>query len=221
VEPEQRRSAERTRAELERALHTPESFRQALLRVTPLARDAWVDAALGLARPPDGPDLPRGCVPYLPCAVDALLRTLEQANVESTDVFVDVGSGAGRTAALVHLLTGASVIGLEIQRALAERARELAARLRLSRVAVIEGDAAARLDVATRGSVFFLYCPFSGERLRRFLTALEPVARARALRVCSVDLPLPALPWLVLEPQRHGDVAIHRTTLHSAPPRGA
>lgn len=72
---------------------------------------------------------PTAASPYLPCAVDAVLRVVEHAPVRASDVFVDVGSGAGRTAALVHLLTGAPVVGIEIQRGLALTARDLAARL--------------------------------------------------------------------------------------------
>jgi hypothetical protein len=66
----------------------------------------------------------------------------------------------------------------------------------------------------TTGSVFFLYCPFSGERLIRVLADLECIARTRMLRIGCVDLPLPARPWLTLDPRPSGDLAIHRTTLH-------
>jgi Histone methylation protein DOT1 len=193
----------------------PSTFRSALLRVAPVERDAWVDLVLGLGElPDDGPDLPRGCCPYLPCSVDAVLRMVDQAAVRASDVFVDVGSGVGRAAALVHLLTGASVIGLEVQRGLVLASRDLAARLRLSRMSTIEGDATKPTGLVTTGSVFFLYCPFSGARLARVLANLEPLARTRMLRICCVDLPLPARPWLTLETHRPGDLAIYRTTLH-------
>src|SRR5689334_22751801 len=90
----------------------PAAFRAALLDVPFLERDAWVDRVLGLNGPPeDGPELPNGCVPYLPCAVDVLLQAVKLAAIGPTDVFVDVGSGVGRAAAVVSLLTGARVIG--------------------------------------------------------------------------------------------------------------
>ena len=54
-------------------------------------------------------------MPYLPCPVDTLLRVIEHAPLGAADVFVDVGSGLGRAAALVHLLTGARAVGLEVQ----------------------------------------------------------------------------------------------------------
>ena len=199
-------------------LAEPNLFRATLLRVPHTERDAWVDSLFGLGElSRDGPDLPRGCVPYLPCAVDTLLRVVERAPVRPSDVFVDVGSGLGRAAALVHLLTGAPVVGLEIQAELVLAARDLMRRLRISRVSCIEGDAAKLTSVVDVGSVFFLYCPFSGDRLTKVLAALETVARTRMICVCAVDLPLPACPWLTLpEVAPPGDLAIYRSRF--APP---
>src|SRR5690349_13775805 len=152
------------------ALHDPAAFRAALLGVPAGARDAWVDRVLGLDDlPADGPALPPGGVPYLPSPVDLLLRVVDEAPVRSTDVFVDVGAGPGRAIALVHLLTGAGAIGLEVQPELAAAARGLTARLGLSRVRCIEGDAATVAASMVVGSVFFLYCPFSGARLAKVL----------------------------------------------------
>jgi hypothetical protein len=218
VDDRERQSAEQIRSLIERGRHEPARFGAALLDVAPTARDAWLDVVLGLGElPDDGPDLPKDCVPYLPCPVDALLRMVDHARVRASDVFVDVGSGVGRAAALVHLLTGATVIGLEIQHSLVVASRELAAQLGASRFSTIEGDAMELTRVATSGSVFFLYCPFSGVRLANVLANLEPIARTRMLRVCCVDLPLQEHPWLVLDPQRSGDLAIYWSTLHGRP----
>jgi SAM-dependent methyltransferase len=214
VDERDRESAERVRSLLERGRLSPSMFRGAILSVPRTARDPWLDLAFGLGElPDDGPELPRDCVPYLPCAVDALLRTVEQARVGPSDVFVDVGSGVGRAAVLVHLLSGAGTIGLEIQPALVLAARDLARRLSVSRVSTVEGDAANLAGYITIGSVFFLYFPFSGDRLARVLAGLELVARTRAIRVCCVDLPLPPRRWLTLEPQLSGDLAIYRSTV--------
>ena len=60
----------------------------------------------------------------------------------------------------------------------------------------MSGDAAEIVPQLTAGSVFFLYCPFSGPRLVKLLADLEPIARTRPIRVCAVDLPLPPCPWL-------------------------
>lgn len=218
MEETHRESAELIRSLLSNIHVTPAVFRAALTGVLPTDRDAWLDLALGLVSlPDDGPELPRGCVPYLPCSVDAVLRMVEHAHVQASDVFVDVGSGAGRTAALVHLLTGASVIGLEIQPALVLASRDLATRLRVARFSPILGDATDLANLITRGSVFFLYCPFGGDRLEKFLAVLEPIARTRQIRVCCVDLPLPPRPWLTLVSPPFGDLAVYQSTLGGEP----
>jgi SAM-dependent methyltransferase len=215
VDEEHWESAEQVRSRIERGQHDPSTFRAALLRVPPTERDAWLDLVLGLGEiPDDGPELPRDCVPYLPSSVDVLLRMVEQAPVRVSDVFVDVGSGVGRAAALVHLLTGAAAIGVEIQPGLVRAARGLAARLLASRVSYVEGDAAQLAGLVTIGSVFFLYCPFSGDRLTKVLADIESIARTRMIRICCVDLPLPPCSWLTLAPHVSGDLAIYRSTLH-------
>jgi SAM-dependent methyltransferase len=180
--------------------------------VSPRERDAFIDHALGLGPPPaDGPDLPRGCVPYLPCPVDALTRALDIARVRASDVVVDIGCGAGRTAALAQLLTGAKVIGVEVQHRLAEASRALVTRLGLQRCAVFECDVLTSPACLDEGSVFFLYCPFGGQRLELLLTRLEQLAQLRELRICCVDLPLPARRWLErLEPAAP-DLTVYRS----------
>jgi hypothetical protein len=202
------------RALLAHARVTPALFRQALTNIPPRERDAWLDHVLELdALPPDGTALPRGCVPYLPCPVDALLRLVEQAQVRASDVFVDLGAGVGRAAALVHLLTGATTIGIEIQPALVLASRRLTARLESLRFAPVEGDASRLATYITIGSIFFLYCPFSGERLEGVLDGLEPIAQTRPIRVCSVDLPLPRRPWLEPASTESEGLAVYRSTL--------
>jgi SAM-dependent methyltransferase len=205
-------SAEAARRSIERGLHDAAAFRAALLAVPARDRDAWVDLVLGLEDlPPDGPALPDGGVPYLPSPVEVLLRIVDEAPVRSSDVFVDVGAGPGRAIALVHLLTGAAAIGVEVQPQFVAAANGLAARLGLSRVRCIEGDAAALTSSMAVGSVFLLYCPFSGARLAKVLDDLEPIARTRALSLCCVQLPLPPRAWLTRDPGRAGELEIHRS----------
>jgi hypothetical protein len=199
MESAYRESAAGVRSSLTRSEMEPPVFRAALMRVPPADRDAWLDLVLGLdAIPDDGPELPRGCVPYLPAPVDALLRVVDDAEVSASDVFVDIGAGCGRAALLVCLLTGASAIGVEIQPSLVLASRELSARLNVSRFSVIEGDAALLTRSLSIGSVFFLYCPFGGERLEAVLSDLEPIAQAKPIRICCVDLPIAPRPWLTL-----------------------
>jgi SAM-dependent methyltransferase len=213
VEIAHRQSADGMRSLLANERATPTAFRRALTLVPPRERDAWLDRVFDLdAIPADGPWLPRGCVPYLPCPVDALLRMVEQARVQASDVFVDLGSGVGRAAALVHLLTGAATIGIEIQPALVLAARGLASRVKGLRFSPVEGDATRLAGHMTIGSIFFMYCPFGADRLEGVLDELEPIAHTRPIRVCSVDLPLPHRPWLTPAAPPSDDLAIYRST---------
>lgn len=176
---------------------SPAEFRAALSAVPEDSRDAWLDETLGLVElPADDPALPRGCVPYLPCAVDLLLQMIEHAEIGPGDVFVDVGSGMGRALVLTHACSGATAIGVEIQPALVHASRSRLAALGLGHIEVIEGDAAEPTSALHAGSVFFLYCPFGGTRLQRLLAQLEVIARDHPIRVCCVDLPLPPCAWL-------------------------
>jgi len=211
------RNAQDVRGAITQGLCGPSRFREALESVPAIERDAWVDAVFGLEEVlEDGPELPKGCVPYLPCAVEVLLRMAEQLPVQAKDVFVDIGSGAGRAAVLMHLLTGASARGIEVQSGHVKAARELAKRLCLSEVTFVQGDAAEPLHEMATGSVFFLYCPFSGERVERFLANLEPLARTRAIAVCSVDLPLPECSWLERVGPEAGDLRMYRSASHTS-----
>jgi SAM-dependent methyltransferase len=208
-------SALRVQKEIAQGSSGGAGFRAALLAVPPLDRDAWVDRALGIEEvTEDGPELPVGSVPYLPCPVDAIVRAVDAASIGPADVFVDVGSGVGRAGLLVHLLTGASVIGVEIQSTLAARARQHAQRLNISRFSVIEGDAVELTGYLMIGTVFFLYCPFGGKRLEKVVDELKPVARTRPLRICAVDVPLPEREWLCPETDRKRDLVVYRSRAH-------
>lgn len=201
------------RSELRGGRVTPAIFDAAIEQIPGGARDEWVDLVWDIDEiPSDAADLPRGCVPYLPCAVETVLHAVHRAAVTCDDVFVDVGSGAGRTAFLAHLGTGAACIGLEIQRDLARTAQARADWLNLSRLRFVEGDAVERVRLINTGTVFFLYCPFGGHRLARFLDGLKDVARARPVRVCCVDMPPLEVPWLVPVPSAASRIDVYRST---------
>lgn len=210
----QRETARSIRASLLADTVPPHAFRAALTSVPSHLRDAWLDVVLDTGEiPPDDDDLPRGCAPYLPCSVDAVLAMIDHARVESQDVFVDIGSGLGRAAILTHLLTGAAAIGIEIQARLVSAARERRAGLNLQRFGVVHGDATRLSAYVPIGSVFFLYCPFSGERLEKVLDDLEPIARTKTIRICCVGVPVPERPWLEPVVKHEGELAVYRSTL--------
>lgn len=166
------------------------------LRAVPFVdRDAWVNELLGIEPPPpDGPELPRGAVPYLPCGVDEIVATMQEVPVVPDDELVDLGSGLGRVVMLAHLLSGARTRGIEIQAPLVERARARCDALGLAGISFLHGDAAG---VELDGSIFFLYAPFGGDTLARVVRRLQGVAQRRPIVLAAVGLELPDAPWLV------------------------
>ncbi|MDQ2642880.1 MAG: class I SAM-dependent methyltransferase [Myxococcota bacterium] len=212
-----RGAALRLRSELRNARVTPARFAVELEAIPQQQRDEWLDRLWDVEGiEADSPDLPRGCVPYLPCAVQTLLDAVREAAVTAEDVFVDVGAGAGRAALFAHLMTGAGCIGLEIQPALARTAQARADWLGLSRLRFLAGDATETLRYVPLGTVFFLYCPFGAERLQRFLDVLEHRARVRQIRVCCVDMPALQRPWLTRLPTASKALDVYQSTLASA-----
>jgi SAM-dependent methyltransferase len=208
-----RDAALRLRSELIADRVTPVSFGAALEEIPPQHRDEWLNVLWGVDElPSDDPNLPRGCVPYLPCEAATVLEGVCQAAVTRDDVFVDVGSGIGRAALLAHLKTGASCIGLEIQPDLVRTAQVRADCLNLSRMRFLGGDAVDTIRSMTIGTVFFLYCPFGKDRLERFLEGLEEVARTRPIRVCCIDMPVLDLPWLARLPATAVQIDVYRST---------
>lgn len=192
------------------------SFRAELEAVPWRDRDGWLDRRLGLGElPDDGPHLPRDGVAYLPSPVHALQKLADSLRLGPEDVVIDVGSGVGRAAVFLHWLTGATVVGLEIQPQLVATHRELIARHGLERVSVVEGDAAVLLEAQRGATALAMYCPFSGARLTRALRSIEALARERALRIGCIDLPLPACAWLEPLPS-DGEVTVYRSCVQGA-----
>lgn len=169
-------------------------------------RNDWVDSVLGIGEPPPDRNLPRGGVPYLPAGVDEIIATVRDAPVGADDVLVDLGSGLGRVAILVHLLSGARTGGIDIQGHLVEAARETAAALHLPAVSFTHADAA---EAELEATVFFLYAPFNGDLLARVLARLEATARKHPITVCTVGMPLDQPPWMT--PRDTSSVAL---TIH-------
>lgn len=205
--------AQETRAALEAGQLPPCAFRQSLTYVRPYKRDVWLDLVLGLEPPPpDGPNLPRGCVPYLPCSIEVLLRAVDLVELRPEDTFVDVGSGVGRALAAMHLLTGAQVVGLEIQPELAQRSRELLKRLGVANFDIAEGDSVELVERIPDTAVLLLYCPFAFDKLNRFLDRLEQRAQRAELRLCCVDLPPISRRWLARVGESFGELTVYRST---------
>jgi SAM-dependent methyltransferase len=113
------------------------------------------------------------------------------APVTANSEFVDLGSGLGRVAMLVHLLTGARTHGIELQAHLVQQAHSLSAGL--SGVTFTAGDAT---EIELDGSTFFLYAPFSGDMLQRALARLHEVAQKRTIVIGAVGFEFQDVSWL-------------------------
>ncbi|NYF90966.1 class I SAM-dependent methyltransferase [Tunturiibacter empetritectus] len=113
------------------------------------------------------------------------------------DVVVDLGSGMGHVPLLVSICTGASSVGIELEAAYVERARQCAQRLNVKKATFFCED--ARVADLSRGTVFYLYTPFVGSILRDVLDLLRQEAANRRIRICTYG-PCTAVvaeePWL-------------------------
>jgi 2-polyprenyl-3-methyl-5-hydroxy-6-metoxy-1,4-benzoquinol methylase len=177
----------RARAALREGALRGRALRDALESLPLGERDAWIDRVLEIGEiPDDGPELPRGGVPYLPAGVDEILEAVDLATVTASDRVIDLGAGVGRLAVLVHALTGASVRGVEVQSALVRHAHERLGALGLRGVSIEQGDART---FAIEADVLVLYAPFSGPLLAEVLAHIASLAPAP--RVVTIDLVLP------------------------------
>lgn len=202
------------RREIAEGRHSPPAFRRWLERFSTSDQDRVVDELFELDPfVADAPSLPPGTVPYIAAPVSALLRlvTLLERTLSrdaASDVslknltLVDIGSGVGRAAMLLHLLTGASARGVEIQPHLVALGNSAVQRLMLSRVTLQHGDACD--DAALpNGDVYFMYCPFDAARVKQVMSLLERRARDRQLLVACLQVNVPVCAWL--RPLANGD----------------
>ncbi len=191
--------------------HSPEGFRLWLDQLAPDERDGALDCLLGIDPiVADAPSLPVGCVPYLPAPVSAMLRLVELAPVTASSTFIDIGCGAGRAMALVHLLTGARCSGIDVQSHLVRLGNAVMTTLGLDGVSLREVDA-CEPGALPPGDVYFMYCPFNAERAKRVLAALEQVAAARPIVIGCLQMNLPACSWLDADVTTVVDLALYRS----------
>jgi SAM-dependent methyltransferase len=120
---------------------------------------------------------------YQPTPVRHILHLIKASALSKNDVFVDLGSGLGHVALLTSMLTGARVFGIEVEAAYVARAQECAQSLRLSRVRFIRED--ARTADLCRGTVFYLYSPFTGSILAEVLDRLR-MESTRPIKICAL-----------------------------------
>jgi hypothetical protein len=122
-------------------------------------------------------------VAYQPTPARSILQLIERANIGPADFLYDLGSGLGRVAIMVGLLSGARARGIEFEPAYCEYALRCARRLNVSGVDFLQAD--VRDAPLAEGTVYFLYTPCRGELLRQVLERLRAEASERLIRICT------------------------------------
>jgi SAM-dependent methyltransferase len=116
-----------------------------------------------------------GMIFFQKTPVRIVLEMVGKARLSRDDMFYDLGSGLGQVPILVHLLTGAKAVGIEVEPAYCDYARECAAGLDLTRAEFRQAD--ARKAELPDGAVYFMYTPFEGAMLEAVLEKLRKSAR--------------------------------------------
>lgn len=133
--------------------------------------------------------------------MSVVLELVDRVPFTPDDCFVDIGSGQGQICLLVHLLTGVSTQGFDIEPAYVHRAAEVADTILGDSQSVTFAVSDARDADYTKGTVFFLYTPFIGEIFHAVMAQLHDSIQThpRKIRVCSygdITLEIGQQPWL-------------------------
>ena len=146
--------------------------------------DELVSGVLQFEEPStDIAQLPAEMVFYQPTPARHIFDLIYRAALTERDVLIDLGSGMGHVPLLAAICTGARSIGIELEAAYVDCARQSAQALNLNNVAFIQQDA-RRADLSS-GTVFYLYTPFIGTILRTVLDSLRREATSRPIRICT------------------------------------
>jgi hypothetical protein len=153
----------------------------------PAGFDSLDDLITGILLPETAPEakyeLSPGMIYYEPTPARVIFKLVRQLNLINSDVFYDLGSGLGHVSALVHLLTGARAVGVEIDPDFSSYASRQAMNLNLPMVTYLNQD--ARLADYSCGTIFFMYTPFEGKVLNTVLRRLRGEAIRRSIQVCT------------------------------------
>jgi hypothetical protein len=118
-------------------------------------------------------------VPYQPTPARHVFDLIGRTALTEQDLLIDLGSGFGHVALMASVCTSASCSGIECEPSYVDCARSL----NLNNVKFVQGD--ARSGNLSKGTVFYLYSPFSGSILRNVVNSLRGEALRREIRVCT------------------------------------
>lgn len=127
-----------------------------------------------------------GCHDYYPSSIRAVNRVLRDLHVTGNDVFVDYGSGMGRTIVLASRFPFRELIGVEasgdLHRAALTNLLRAVPEPERSRIDLLHGDA-RHFQLPDTASVLYFYNPFHGEILRTVFSDIERSLRLRPRRL--------------------------------------
>jgi hypothetical protein len=121
---------------------------------------------------------------YQPTPARHIFDLIQRLPLGHDDVLIDLGAGLGHVPLLAAICTKARCIGVEWERAYVACAERSAKALKLANASFIQQD--ARTADVSRGTVFYLYTPFTGAMLRTVLDRLAGQAALRSIRVCTL-----------------------------------
>lgn len=146
--------------------------------------DEVVSGVLAIQEPDPLPaHPPEGMVFYQPTPARHILHLLRLTALADADILIDLGSGLGYVSLLASICTGARAIGIEREATYVASARQCSQQLRLERVSFLEQD--ARGADLSRGTVFYLYTPFTGAILADVLSRLQARSKSHPIRICT------------------------------------
>lgn len=146
--------------------------------------DELIGGVLQLERPgAEVVQLEAEMVHYQPTPARPIFDLIGRIALAESDVLMDLGSGLGHVSLLSAICSEARVIGIELEAAYVDCARRSAEALNLNNVTFIRQD--VREADLSRGTVFYLYTPFTGMILRAVLDSLRQEAASREIRVCT------------------------------------
>lgn len=162
--------------------------------------DVFINGLFGIdTEPVETRRLQPGMIGYQATPIRFIFDLVERIALGPDDVFYDLGSGLGRVALLVGLLTPADIRGIEYDPGYCDYARQRAQHLPVSRVQFINAD--ARVADVADGTVFFMYTPFRGNLLHDVLDRLKREAHRRPMTIatygpCTTEVA--QMDWLTL-----------------------
>jgi hypothetical protein len=175
--------------------------------------DALVSEVLSFEEPGATAALGAEMVFYQPTPARHVFDLVERTGLGANDVLVDLGSGLGHVPMLASIRSGAQAIGVEYEHAYVRSAQHSADALKLDRVSFIAQD--ARATDLSRGTLFYLYTPFTGGMLREMLARLQQEAQHRPIRIATLGPCAGTVanePWL----RAQGPVEADRVSLFHA-----